>query len=166
MVRKSGILTILILCAIAGCSKPTPYADTTQVDTLTKEILQAIAEGKASDVYLTHFSEEFRDGQTLDSWTLTTDPIRTGLGKWISLTLRDPEIQHIDGIVVGMFIYDAKWEKGSGVVTVDATAVDNKWTVGKLTVFADALEPTKIQRSLPTSRPVYRLAPPTAPVTP
>jgi len=166
MVRKSGLLTILILCTIAGCSKSTPDADTMQVDTLTKEILQAIADRKASEVYLTHFSEEFRDSQTVDAWTLYTDPIRTGLGKWISLTLRDPKIEHIDGIVVGMFIYDAKWAKGSGVVTVNATSVNNKWTVGKLTVFADALEPTNIQRLLPTSRPVFRPSPRTAPVTP
>ena len=166
MVRKSGILTILILCAIAGCSKSTPPVDTTKVDTLTKEILQAIAEGRASEVYLTHFSEEFRDSQTVDIWTLYTDPIRTGLGKWVSLTLRDPQIQHLDGIVVGMFIYDAKWAKGSGVVTVNATSVNDKWSIEKLTVFADALEPTTIPRSLPTSRPVFQLSPPTIPVSP
>jgi hypothetical protein len=166
MVRKSGILSILLLCAIAGCSKSTPYVDTTKVDTLTKEILQSIAEEKASDVYLTHFSEEFRDDQTLEIWTLYTDPIQTELGKWISLTLRDQETQPLDGIVVGMFIYDAKWVKGSGVVTVNATSVNNKWAVGRLTVFADALEPSNIQRPLPTSRPVFQLAPPTTPVTP
>ena len=166
MVRKAGILTLLILCTIAGCSKSTPHVNTTPVNTLTQEVLQAIAEGKASEVYLTHFSEEFRNDQPADIWKLTTDRIRTGLGKCISVTLKKPETLEADGIVVGMFIYDVEWIKGNGVVTVNATYANNEWILGDITVFADALKPLDIKKPLPTARPAFTLPTPAAPVTP
>jgi hypothetical protein len=166
MVRTAGILTLLILCTIAGCSKTDPPVDTTKVDALTKEVLVAISEGKASEVYLTHFTEEFRNDQPEDIWKVTTDPIQTTLGKCISVKLQKKEMQHAEGIVVGLLIYDVEWIKESGVVTVNATFVDNKWSLGNITVFCDALEPVSIKRPVPTSRPVFTPPTPTPPVTP
>ena len=166
MVRTAGILTLLILCTIAGCSKTAPPVDSTALDALTKEVLVAIAEGKASEVYLTHFTEEFRNDQPADIWKLTTDPIQTTLGKCISVKLQKKEMQHAEGIVVGLFIYDVEWIKEHGVVTVNATFVNNKWSLGNITVFCDALEPVSVKRPEPTARPAFALPPPTPPVTP
>jgi hypothetical protein len=163
MVRTAGILTLLILCTIAGCSKTDPPVDTTKVDALTEEVLVAIAEGKASEVYLTHFTEEFRNQHPANIWKLTTDPIQTTLGKCVSVKLQKKEMQHA---VVGMFIYDVEWVKERGVVTVNATFVNDKWLLGNITVFCDALEPVSIKRPEPAARPVFTPPTPTPPVTP
>ena len=101
--------------AVAGCKA---IKDTNaQADALATTVLNLTAENKAAEIYDQYGATELREQVDKDKWAAVI-AIGSSMGKAKSWTRTSFDIKVENGVSLGKFEYDVKWEKGDGTFTL------------------------------------------------
>lgn len=148
-------VSLALTLLLTACSDSKPV-DTTEVDTITRTILQQIAAGEYSKTYQS-FAESYRQRVTPSAWQQEASLYHDALGELVDLR-RDEALSstvRLEDSIEGSFTYRATWNKGPGVVHIGMSR-NGQWQVVTFTIDS----PLFVNRSsAPSPTPMPATAP-------
>ncbi|MBN1943578.1 MAG: hypothetical protein JW849_09830 [Phycisphaerae bacterium] len=127
------IALALLLFVPLACQKDAPV-DTSGVDPIAKEILDAVAQGNVQGVYDAYFTPEYKQSESPEKWKEIAEGYRQMFGNVVSVKRLRGQARWIgDQFIEGQVVYNVTWDKGVGEVTFDVTE-EGGWKVRQMRI--------------------------------
>ncbi|MBN1554934.1 MAG: hypothetical protein JXA11_09325 [Phycisphaerae bacterium] len=127
------VLSVLLAFALLGCQNEQPV-DTTGVDPIAREILDAVARGDARSVYDRYFTAIYKQDVTPEEWKEIVTGYQAMFGNVLGVNRLRGGAKWIEGqFIDGQVVYGVTWEKGAGELILDVTQEDG-WKVRQLRI--------------------------------